>query len=114
MELNALHRQDKIVKILGRPVLYFDKGVLEVLAGLELGIGPCEFNDLEECTAKNENMAAGPFSRLIGADRSLKKQVEQAKVAILYPPDGLHTLIVGRPVWARPCLLISCLNTGRK
>ena len=96
MELNALHRQDKIVKILGRPVLYFDKGVLEVLAGLELGIGPCEFNDLEECTAKNENMAAGPFSRLIGADRSLKKQVEQAKAAILYPPDGLHTLIVGQ------------------
>jgi transcriptional regulator with AAA-type ATPase domain/mannose/fructose-specific phosphotransferase system component IIA len=37
------------------------------------------------------------FKNLIGYDRSLKKQVEQAKAAILYPTFGLHTLIIGPP-----------------
>lgn len=33
---------------------------------------------------------------LIGADGSLKNRVEQAKAAVLYPPNGLHTLITGQ------------------
>lgn len=36
-----------------------------------------------------------PFSNMIGWDKSLRVKVEQAKAAILYPPNGLHTLIVG-------------------
>ncbi|MDI3480672.1 MAG: hypothetical protein PWQ97_327 [Tepidanaerobacteraceae bacterium] len=32
---------------------------------------------------------------VIGARESLRAQVEQAKAAVLYPPSGLHTLIVG-------------------
>lgn len=94
MELNALHRQDKIVKILGRPVLYFDKQVLELLSGITVEEGPNQFSTIEECIQLAEE--EGPFDRLIGAHGSLKKQVEQAKAAILYPPDGLHTLIVGQ------------------
>ncbi len=35
------------------------------------------------------------FSRIIGFDGSLKSQIQQAKAAILYPPHGLHTLILG-------------------
>lgn len=94
-ELNELHREDRIVKFRGRPVRYFDKAALESLLGVELGPGPCQFEDVSECrgdAAEEEN----PFARLIGAERSLSKQVEQAKAAILYPPDGLHTLIVGQ------------------
>ena len=96
MELNALHRQDRIVKILGRPVLYFDKETLEALCGENLGRGPCQFAAMEECVGHTQATSQGPFDRLIGSDRSLRKQVEQAKAAILYPPDGLHTLIVGQ------------------
>ena len=96
MELNSLHRQDRIVKITGRPVLYFDKDTLERLCGESLGRGPCQFAAMEECVGHTHAMVQGPFDRLIGSDRSLKKQVEQAKAAILYPPDGLHTLIVGQ------------------
>lgn len=96
MELNKLHRQDRIVKVCGRPVLYFDKAALEALCGESLGRGPCEYNSLEECVQDTGAVNKGPFDRLIGADKSLKKQVEQAKAAILYPPDGLHTLIVGQ------------------
>ncbi|MEW6696299.1 MAG: sigma-54-dependent transcriptional regulator [Bacillota bacterium] len=35
------------------------------------------------------------FNHIIGVDKSLKAQVELAKAAILYPPNGIHTLIVG-------------------
>ncbi|MFW6280715.1 MAG: sigma 54-interacting transcriptional regulator [Halanaerobium sp.] len=35
------------------------------------------------------------FSKIIGVDLSLKTQIQQAKAAVLYPPHGLHTLIIG-------------------
>lgn len=35
------------------------------------------------------------FSNIIGAELSLKTQIQQAKAAVLYPPHGLHTLIIG-------------------
>ncbi|SEJ47856.1 Transcriptional regulator containing an AAA-type ATPase domain and a DNA-binding domain [Propionispira arboris] len=35
------------------------------------------------------------FSKLVGFDYSLVKNIQQAKAAILYPPAGLPTLIVG-------------------
>jgi transcriptional regulator with AAA-type ATPase domain/transcriptional regulatory protein LevR/mannitol/fructose-specific phosphotransferase system IIA component (Ntr-type) len=38
---------------------------------------------------------ADPFSSMIGWDRSLRLKVELAKAAIFYPPNGLHTLIIG-------------------
>lgn len=36
-----------------------------------------------------------PFANMIGWNMSLRVKVEQAKAAVLYPPNGLHTLIVG-------------------
>lgn len=39
--------------------------------------------------------ATDPFECLIGSKGSLKNAIEQAKSAILYPPKGLTTLIVG-------------------
>ena len=98
-ELNELHRQDKIVKFTGRPVRYFDRETLAELLETELGQGPLQFRDVEECKrlfASEAEEEVNPFARLIGADKSLKRQVEQGKAAILYPPDGLHTLIVGQ------------------
>ena len=97
-ELNELHRQDLIVKFTGRPVRYFDKEILAEALGSELGQGPLQFRDVEECKRlfATEDEEVNPFARLIGADKSLKRQVEQGKAAILYPPDGLHTLIVGQ------------------
>ncbi|WP_432646900.1 sigma-54-dependent transcriptional regulator [Mitsuokella sp.] len=96
-ELNELHRQGKIVKFAGRPVRYFDRETLEKVLQVGLGHGPCQFEDVESIVQEQEpKVPENPFARLIGADRSLKRQVEQAKAAILYPPDGLHTLIVGQ------------------
>lgn len=35
------------------------------------------------------------FKNIVGSEGSLKPQIQQAKAAILYPPHGLHTLILG-------------------
>lgn len=35
------------------------------------------------------------FSSMIGSSRGLKNQINQAKAAVLYPPFGLNTLIIG-------------------
>lgn len=40
-------------------------------------------------------MNSDDLPRIIGTDGSLKMAVRQAKAAILYPPYGLHTLILG-------------------
>ena len=77
-ELNELHREGRIVKFKGRPVRYFDKGTLEELLGVDLGPGPCQYEDVSECRGEEEE-ESNPFAQLIGAERSLSKQVEQAK-----------------------------------
>lgn len=73
--LNQLYLENKLVKIDGRPVRYMlnrvkpvDEGVIHRKYSLDL---------------------------LIGAEKSLIVPIQQAKAAILYPPRGLHTLILG-------------------
>ena len=94
-ELNNLHRQGKIVKFSGRPVRYFDKAAFE-----QSHSGDSQatlMNDVEKLTpVESTARMKSAFDCLIGSDGSLKKQIEQAKAAILYPPHGLHTLIVGQ------------------
>ena len=97
-ELNTLCRDRKIIKIKNRPVLYFNRKSFEDILGAKLP------NDLEEISdisnfITNEVKAdvedKSPFNYLIGSNTSLKNQIEQAKAALLYPPNGLHTLIIG-------------------
>ena len=97
-ELNELVRQEKVVKFGGRPVHYFDRAALENLYDVALPPGPLVYENFAACNEAltPETQPSEPFDALIGAHRSLKRQVEQAKAAILYPPDGLHTLIVGQ------------------
>lgn len=97
-ELNVLCRNKKIIKIKNRPVLYFDRECFENILGIKLpedlelitDIGEFDSNKLNNFEQENS-----PFDYLIGASTSLKNQIEQAKAAILYPPNGLHTLIIG-------------------
>ncbi|ADL07074.1 sigma-54-dependent transcriptional regulator [Thermosediminibacter oceani] len=107
-ELNRLVREGKAVKIKGKPVLYLDKNCLETRWKLKItdhAIKDYEtfkklfLNSLEPTQNFEMISNSAPYrsilDRLIGADESLKAQIEQAKAAILYPPHGLHTLIVG-------------------
>lgn len=55
---------------------------------------------LKELTQGETSRDTGPkglaaFTNLIGWQGSLRTQVQQAKAAVIYPPAGLHTLILG-------------------
>lgn len=95
-DLNNLVREGKVLKIKGRPVLYFDKHRAEVLTGKKILNKELEISDFDELFKEEEVKEENPFNYLIGANESMKNQVEQAKAAIMYPPNGLHTLIVGQ------------------
>ncbi|MEC2304075.1 MULTISPECIES: sigma-54-dependent transcriptional regulator [Heyndrickxia] len=108
-ELNKLLRQKRIIKIKGRPVHYLVKQIMEDLLGTKLPEDQYEYENILEVTggqspdpgngpSANHDTAweTNPFDDLIGSKTSLKVQVEQAKAAVLYPPHGLHTLIVGQ------------------
>lgn len=70
--LNQLCQQGKLEKNDGRPVRYRLKSASKIFP-----------------------KGKDSLSAIIGAGSSLQVAVQQAKAAILYPPRGLHTLILG-------------------
>ncbi|VBB07565.1 phosphotransferase system mannose-type iia component [Lucifera butyrica] len=58
--------------------------------------------------AKPAGTPNGAFDALIGATGSLRTQIELAKAAVLYPLNGLHTLICG-PTGAGKSELAECM-----
>jgi len=97
LELNNLLRVDRIIKIKGRPVLFLVRETVERLLEYKLQPGPLEIKSFHELIEddKNEEEEKNPFDSLIGYKTGLRTHVEQAKAAVLYPPNGLNTLIVG-------------------
>ncbi|MCB2293820.1 sigma 54-interacting transcriptional regulator [Clostridium algoriphilum] len=97
LELNNLLRADKIIKIKGRPVLFLDRGTVERILEYKLQTGPIELENFHELIEddKTQEEEKNPFDSLIGYKTGLRTHIEQAKAAVLYPPNGLNTLIVG-------------------
>ena len=103
-ELNVLVREGKLQKIDGRPVRY-------LLAEREMQsrnkVGEYSqrksqitgFTNARLTESSNDDyekdIPQDVFENFIGKNDSLKNQVEQAKAAILYPPQGLNVLITG-------------------
>jgi transcriptional regulator with AAA-type ATPase domain len=97
-ELNSLCREKKIIKIKNRPVLYFDRKHLEDILETKIPKDFNEFSDVNSLISAQNIITEedkSPFNYLIGANSSLKNQIKQAKAALMYPPNGLHTLIIG-------------------
>lgn len=116
-ELNNLLKEGKVLKIKGKPVLYLDRTYLQekwninftnpviesqeelTLMLKEKGVLKYEKETINSISINNANLKfeflESALDNLIGAKDSLKDQIAKAKAAILYPPDGLHTLIVG-------------------
>ncbi|WP_332236940.1 sigma-54-dependent transcriptional regulator [Sporolactobacillus sp. KGMB 08714] len=99
--LNALINEEAIIKVKSKPVLYFADSKLNIKgrhvypSKEELFsdfFGNGKDNGLEN---KSREIHSSVFESYIGSKESLKYQVNQAKAAILYPPNGLHTLICG-------------------
>ncbi len=82
--LNTLHRENKLIKLEGRPVLYKS------------------FVEEKTNASRNKNIEKNKIEvinkgldKLTGANQSLSVSIEKAKAAIIYPPKGLHTILLG-------------------
>lgn len=88
-DLNLLVKQGRIQKIPGKPTLFFT-----ALHCVSPG-----YTDPAKCiTLPSLESAAnsiGVFSFLVGCHGSMRRQIEQAEAAVLYPPHGLHALLLG-------------------
>ena len=73
-DLNALVKAGKLEKLEGKPVLY---------------------KTLDSEASEEDATEKSVLDAIIGADKSLKNAVKQAKAAVRYPPLGLHTLLLG-------------------
>lgn len=105
--------QDEIVKILTENSKVSERGLTEELnnRGFKVSrnivsrflkeVNIENFNNdeseenIEEEHSEEHSVKHGAFDILIGAKGSLRPKIEQSKAAILYPPNGLHTLIYG-------------------
>lgn len=96
-DLFELFKQKKVIRIEGRPVYFLSVKEVEKKLGRAVDVfcfkTKLEFTDyVRNNKIKEKDLS---FSELIGYKNSLATAVKQAKAAILYPPDGLHTLLTG-------------------
>ncbi|MEO1768690.1 sigma 54-interacting transcriptional regulator [Candidatus Enterococcus ferrettii] len=96
-DLNQLHRELKLIKIKGKPVRYLDAEQIAVLLGGKIQSKDLLFQSAAELLEApvQANDQGDPFRSLIGAAGSLSPIIQSAKASILYPPFGLHTLLLG-------------------
>lgn len=92
--LNKLVKKRQLIKIDTRPVYFLPRKAVEEFLNKVNVLDVYTAEEFVQQLHQGDN-PTDPFSMLIGYDSSLKYQVEQAKAAILYPPNGLHTLITG-------------------
>jgi transcriptional regulator with AAA-type ATPase domain/transcriptional regulatory protein LevR len=85
-ELNNLYREGRVEKIRGRPTLYLDK---------EWCVKNNYFAGRVSKNTGGNAICTDCFNDLIGHDGSLSSYIKQVQAAILYPPKGLATLILG-------------------
>ncbi|EOH90134.1 sigma 54-interacting transcriptional regulator [Enterococcus pallens] len=117
-DLNRLVGEQKAIKINRRPVLFIDKQTIE--DGFHFTIKEASFSSLEQLQkmlAKEQRTQDSGFFDLVGEAGSLKEAVKKAQAAILYPVNGLTTLItgetgVGKSLFAERMYLYA-LNEGK-
>ena len=85
--LNEFIKDDKVIKIMSRPVYFYSKSEL-IKKGYDIQVNI--FNEFKSFNTKNKD-----FEKLIGANGSLKHVIEQCKAAVSYPDNGLPILING-------------------
>ena len=100
-ELNILVSEKKVIKIIGKPVYYIDRSRVEEILERKIDKNITETKSMRlllkpDNSEYEENLNnTDIFSSIIGSEWSMEVPIKQAKAAILYPPRGLHTLLVG-------------------
>lgn len=106
-ELNKLLQEAKLIKIDTRPVLFipaqnkfFNKPEQLFFSSKEdflryVEIDSPSMNGNAKQQPITTYLESHPFVKLIGYKNSLKTPVKQAIASIMYPPNGLHTLLIG-------------------
>ncbi|MFL8672897.1 sigma 54-interacting transcriptional regulator [Clostridioides sp. GD02404] len=84
--LNQLFNEGMVTKIKGKPVYYVPANV---------SINEEELLDIEKEIKIETKIKKDSFETLIGKTQSLRPIIEKCKVAMLYPTNGLHTIIYG-------------------
>ena len=91
--LNQLVEEGRLIKIISRPVCFFDRKVMEEI--LDAPIYASTFSSLDELMSLKQNRNGNIFMEMAGADGSLESVIKQVKIAVKYPPAGLPLLIQG-------------------
>ncbi|MFW2491036.1 sigma 54-interacting transcriptional regulator [Clostridium chromiireducens] len=81
--LNKLYKENRVTRKEGRPVAF---------SSIKDEKQEKSLNKDKQDGIRNNNDS---LEVLVGSEQSLKLPIQQAKAAILYPPRGLHTLILG-------------------
>lgn len=89
-ELNQLCKEKKVVKVEGRPVRYFPVVKLQRL--FQMNISHYEVDNLK---IFSKTIHKDSFDSIVGSQGSLKLSIDKAKAAMIYPPNGLHTIVSG-------------------
>lgn len=93
--LNDLCDQLKVIKINGRPVNYLSTDHFLKLTGNKPDKNEYLRDEIISLLKKNRTAQHDPFTAIIGYDGCLQTAVKQARAAIMYPPNGLHTMLLG-------------------
>lgn len=93
--LNDLSDQHQVIKLSGRPVNYLSAELFIKLTGNKPSKSEYQRDEFISLIKKNKADQYDPFTTIIGFDGCLKSAVKQAKAAIMYPPNGLHTMLLG-------------------
>ncbi|MFT8317339.1 MAG: sigma 54-interacting transcriptional regulator [Sporolactobacillus sp.] len=94
-DLNALSNSGEIIKINGRPKRFLHRSVLCEKISVKL-IKKKQYNSVHEILLERTgDSSLDPFAKVIGYDKSLSNDIQLLEAAVMYPPHGLHTLMIG-------------------
>lgn len=113
-DLNKLMRQDKLLKLSGKPTRFLCKKILCQRLNLRY-IGETEINSIQELMKDNySSKKIHPFDSLIGANKSLQPVIQLAEAAINYPLRGLHMMIFGESGTGKSLLAEKIFDYGKQ
>ncbi len=93
-DLNALCKEGVLLKQKGKPVRFLHRETMLMKLGTDK-ISALNVGGAADGREREWYVQAKSLDSVLGAKDSLKKQVEMAKAAVMYPPQGLNTILTG-------------------